>query len=46
MFKSLLEVVAMVFGGVDVEKKMREILRIVGLRLEMWVDVWIERRLR
>lgn len=46
MFKSLLEVVAMVFGGVDVEKKMREILGIVGLRLEMWVDVWIERRLR
>lgn len=44
MFKSLLEVVAMVFGGVDGEKKMREILGIVGLRWEMWVDVWIERR--
>ena len=36
--------VAMVFGGVDGEKKMREILRIVVLRLERWVDVWIERR--
>ena len=46
MIKSLLEVVVMVFGGVDVEKKMREILGIVGLRLEMWVDVWIKRRLR
>ena len=35
--------VAMVFGGVDGEKKMMEILRIVVLRLERWVDVWIER---
>ena len=43
MFKRL-QVVAMVFGGVDGEKKMMEILRIVVLSLERWVDVWIERR--
>ena len=46
MGNSLLEVVAMVFGGVEVEKKMREILGILGFRLDIWVDVWIERELR